>query len=105
MRPATLSAAVLALQATAGNRAVARMVRPRGMQTLSRCSGACTCGGSCGREEDEEQTIALQRQAGNRAATRVLARWTKHPDDKQKGVMLDDGAAAELLRLNPPQNK
>jgi hypothetical protein len=51
------------------------------------------------------QAIALQRSAGNRVAARVLARWTKHPDEKQRGVMLDDTAAAELLRLNPPQNK
>jgi hypothetical protein len=51
------------------------------------------------------QAIALQRSAGNRATGRVLARWTKHPDEKKKGVMLADDAAAELLRLNPPQNK
>lgn len=51
------------------------------------------------------QALALQRAAGNRAATRVLARWTKHPDEKQKGVMVPDRVAEDLLHFNPPQNK
>lgn len=51
------------------------------------------------------QVLALQRAVGNRAAARVVARWARHPDDAQKGVMLADDAAAELLRFNPPQNK
>jgi len=48
--------------------------------------------------------LALQRAVGNRAAAGVLARWTKHPDDKQKGVMVPDVAAAEYTRANPPKN-
>lgn len=49
--------------------------------------------------------IALQRAAGNRAATRVLARWTKHPDQEKKGVMVPDVVAAEYTRFNPPKNE
>jgi hypothetical protein len=50
------------------------------------------------------QALALQRLVGNRVAGRVLTRWVKHPDEKEKGVMLPDSSAAELVRLNPPQN-
>jgi hypothetical protein len=50
------------------------------------------------------RSLALQRLAGNRAAARVLARWTKHPDPEQKGVMVPDVVATELSRLNPPTN-
>ena len=48
--------------------------------------------------------IALQRAAGNRAAGRVLARWTKHPDPEKKGVVVPDVAAAEYSHFNPPTN-
>ena len=48
--------------------------------------------------------LALQRAAGNRAATRVLARWTKHPDAEKKGVVVPDVVAAEYNRFNPPKN-
>jgi hypothetical protein len=41
--------AVLALQASAGNQAVARALSGR---TLARCTGPCTCGGSCGHEQE-----------------------------------------------------
>jgi hypothetical protein len=50
------------------------------------------------------QALALQRLVGNRVAGRILARWVKHPDEKEKGVMLPDSSAAELVHLNPPQN-
>jgi len=46
----------------------------------------------------------LQRRIGNRAASRVLARWIKHPDTEQKGVMVPDVVADEFVRLNPPTN-
>lgn len=49
--------------------------------------------------------LALQRTAGNRAATRVLARWVKHPDPEKKGVVVPDVAAAEYNRFNPPKNE
>jgi hypothetical protein len=53
--------AVLALQASAGNQAVARALAAPGGRTLARCSGPCTCGGSCGRGnellEDDERGI------------------------------------------------
>jgi hypothetical protein len=49
--------------------------------------------------------LRLQRAIGNRAAGRVLARWAKHPDQKQKGVMVPDVVAEDFTRFNPPQNK
>jgi hypothetical protein len=65
---ATLSAggapAVLALQRTAGNRAVGALLRAR---LLARCgAGGCTCGGRCRGHEEEE--------LGPLAPRRVLAR-------------------------------
>lgn len=46
--------AVLKLHATAGNRAVARMLRPaRASSIVARCAGGCTCGGKCGHTDDE----------------------------------------------------
>jgi hypothetical protein len=51
------------------------------------------------------RAIALQRSAGNRAAGRMLARWTAHPDKEQKGVMVADSSAAEYARFNPPKNE
>ena len=50
------------------------------------------------------RALALQRAAGNRAARRVLARWTEHPDTEQKGVMVADSCAAEYTHFNPPKN-
>lgn len=50
------------------------------------------------------RALELQRQVGNRAASRVLARWTRHPDTEQKGVMVPDVVADEFVRLNPPTN-
>jgi hypothetical protein len=49
--------------------------------------------------------LALQRAVGNRAAARVLARWSRHPDEKEKGKLLSDDAAADYLRFNVPVNK
>jgi hypothetical protein len=49
--------------------------------------------------------LALQRAAGNRAAARVLARWSRHPDEKEKGKLLSDDAAADYLHFNVPVNK
>jgi hypothetical protein len=51
------------------------------------------------------QVIALQRTAGNRAATRTLARWAAHPDKDKKGVLMSDEAADGYNRLNPPMSK
>jgi hypothetical protein len=49
--------------------------------------------------------IALQRTAGNRVTSRILARWIKHPDDEKKGVVVPDVVAAEYTRFNPPTNE
>ena len=49
--------------------------------------------------------LALQRAVGNRAASRILARWAAHPDKDKKGVLLTDAAAAEFTRFNPPLSK
>ena len=51
------------------------------------------------------EALFLQRTAGNRAASRKLARWTKHPDPDKKGVLLPDVVADEYLRFNPPKNQ
>jgi hypothetical protein len=53
----------------------------------------------------QARALALQRKIGNRAAGRVLARWIKHPDPKQKGVMVSDSTAEEFTRFNPPKNE
>jgi hypothetical protein len=52
-----------------------------------------------------ERALALQRKVGNRATGRVLARWIKHPDPEQKGVMVPDSSAEEFTRFNPPKNE
>jgi hypothetical protein len=49
--------------------------------------------------------LALQRAVGNRAAARVLARWSNHPEENEKGKLLSDGAAADYLHFNVPLNK
>jgi pyruvate/2-oxoglutarate dehydrogenase complex dihydrolipoamide acyltransferase (E2) component len=52
-RPIGGAEAVLALQASAGNQAVARALAARSGATLARCSGGtCTCGGACGKQEE-----------------------------------------------------
>ena len=51
------------------------------------------------------QALSLQRMAGNRAAARTLARWTAHPDQDKKGVVLPDVVAQEFVRFNPPKNQ
>jgi hypothetical protein len=51
------------------------------------------------------QALELQRMAGNRAASRVLARYIKHPDKEKKGVMVPDSSAAEYDHFNPPKNE
>ncbi len=50
------------------------------------------------------QALELQRLLGNRLASRVVARWSKHPDDGKPGVMVPDVVAAELMRVSPPQS-
>ena len=49
--------------------------------------------------------LALQRAVGNRAASRILARWSKHPDEKEKGKLLSDEAATDYLHFNVPLSK
>ena len=51
------------------------------------------------------EALYLQRAAGNRATTRTLARWAKHPDPDKKGVLLPDVVADEYIRFNPPKNQ
>ena len=51
------------------------------------------------------RALALQRTAGNRATGRILARWTKHPDAEQKGVMVPDSSASAYGYFNPPKNE
>ncbi len=49
--------------------------------------------------------LALQRAVGNRAAARILARWSKHPDEKEKGKLVSDEASAAYLHFNVPLSK
>jgi hypothetical protein len=49
--------------------------------------------------------LALQRTVGNRAASRLLARWSKHPDEREKGKLLSDEAAVDYMHFNVPLNK
>lgn len=56
-------------------------------------------------ETKAARALALQRKAGNRAARRVLSRWTKHPDPEQKGVMVPDSSASAYGYFNPPKNE
>jgi hypothetical protein len=75
--------------------------------TAGRPSSARRPGGSAGSLPAPPlvtRALELQRQVGNRVASRVLARWTKHPDTEQKGVMVPDVVADEFVRLNPPTN-
>jgi hypothetical protein len=53
----------------------------------------------------QAKALALQRAAGNRAASRVLSRWAPHPDKDKKGQFMTDRMAAEWNRLNPPLSK
>jgi hypothetical protein len=70
----TAARAVLALQAAAGNRAVARMVSRE--RALARCAGGCTCGGKCRGTSDAEleRSEALRRARAAVVSRRVLAR-------------------------------
>lgn len=51
------------------------------------------------------RALTLQRFAGNRVTSRMLARWIKHPDKDKKGVMVPDVVADEFARFNPPKNE
>jgi hypothetical protein len=51
------------------------------------------------------RALTLQRFAGNRVTSRMLARWIKHPDQDKKGVMVPDVVADEFVRFNPPKNE
>ena len=49
--------------------------------------------------------LALQRAVGNRAAARVLARWSAHPDKDKKGQFMTDAMADSWNKFNPPLSK
>ena len=72
-------ASVLALQRTAGNAAVVALlggVETAPARVLSRCAGACTCGGSCGSEdllEEEEEAALLARAVAERQTLQRMA--------------------------------
>jgi hypothetical protein len=50
------------------------------------------------------KAFALRRVAGKRVTARMLARWVKHPDAEQKGVMIPDVVPTEFVRFNPPKH-
>jgi hypothetical protein len=71
-------ASVLALQRTAGNAAVVALlggVETAPARVLSRCAGACTCGGSCGSEDllEEEGAALLARAVAQRQTLQRMA--------------------------------
>jgi hypothetical protein len=71
-------ASVLALQRTAGNAAVVALlggVETAPARVLSRCAGACTCGGSCGSEDllEEEGAALLARAVAERQTLQRMA--------------------------------
>ena len=71
--------AVLALQRTAGNRAVVAAIRQTrtggraANPTLARCQGACKCGGACKKPGDDDE-LMVETALGTRAVARSLAR-------------------------------
>ena len=76
--------AVLALQRTAGNRAVMRALGVPGARTLARCPGICTCGGSCHGEEELEER-------------RVLARAVAIGAEQESVVLLSRGSRGDAV--------
>jgi hypothetical protein len=79
-------------------------VGERGPEALPTAKASAASPLALGRGPAPAQALALQRLAGNRAAARVLARWTKHPDAEKKGVMVPDVVAVEFEHFNPPKN-
>ena len=80
-------ASVLALQRTAGNAAVAALlggVETAPARVLSRCAGACTCGGSCGSEDslEEEGPALLARAVADRQTLQRMAACPAHLSPK-----------------------
>lgn len=71
-------ASVLALQRTAGNAAAVALLRSEEaapVRVLSRCAGACTCGGSCGSEDlfEEDGAALLARAVAERQTLQRMA--------------------------------
>ena len=71
-------ASVLALQRTAGNAAAVALLRgaeAAPVRGLSRCAGACTCGGGCGSEEllEEDGAALLARAVADRQTLQRMA--------------------------------
>jgi hypothetical protein len=63
--PRAISDAVLSLQRTAGNHAVATAVARPAKRALQRCgAGGCTCGGACDGGHGEEELLEEQLGAG-----------------------------------------
>jgi len=75
--------------------------RPREVDALAARSGAPVRSAA----PTPAQALALQRAAGNRAAARALSRWSAHPDQDKKGVLMADETAAAFVRFNPPLSK
>ena len=71
-------ASILALQRTAGNAAAVALlggVETAPARVLSRCAGACSCGGSCGSENllEEEGAALLARAVAERRTLQRMA--------------------------------
>lgn len=52
-----------------------------------------------------EVAINLQKTAGNRAVSRMLARAKAHPDPEHKEEMVPDRVFDGIMKFNPPKPK
>lgn len=103
--------AVLALQASAGNQAVARALAARTGATIARCSGGkCTCGGACGKDEEllEEEKLkprlpvfSLRRRGSSPALARCAGRCGCGGSCRENDDLLDTERQRALLTRSP----
>ena len=106
----TVHRSQLPFQGRVGSGALDEGARSRagrqGNQTGAQAKPAATPGASA-RHAGPSPAQAL-RCSGWRAIgppPRTLARWTAHPDQDKKGVVLPDVVAEEFVRFNPPKNQ
>lgn len=103
--------AVLALQASAGNQAVARALAARGGPTLTRCTGRCTCGGSCGKEQElveeddrKPRPAVLSRARGALTLARCAGRCSCGGSCGGKDAVPEDEKRRALLSRSPARS-
>ena len=80
--PPGRSAAVLALQRGAGNRAVSAIIARPAPRTLARCAGPCTCGGECSERGVARELRGACSRPDRPAERPVGARSSGSPRDR-----------------------